>query len=713
MKRVGQPVLPVFVMLGGLLVVYLLLPLAGLLPRLSSSSFADLLQPKVLAAAAVSAETATVTSLILLLFGVPLSYLLARWDFRGKTFVALLVQLPLALPPSVSGILLLMVLGPYAPVGGWLSKLGWPPLTDNPAAIVLAQTFVASPFLIVAARSAFEEVDPALEQVATTFGKSPREIFLRITLRLAWPAIRSGITLSWIRALGEFGANAMVAYHPYSLPVLAWVQFSESGLNSTVPLVLLMLAVGAAGLSLSYLLARRSWFFGCRGCLSTVNLPAVQIQANGGSKDWGSAGAGLAAAKRPKNSAPITADIVHNFGDFRLDVHFRTSCRRVAVLGPSGAGKSLLLKAMAGLDQGAEGHLTIGAHTLFDTAEGVWLRPDKRRIGYVPQKFALFPHMTVWQNVLFATKATIGDIGRAADAVRLLGLEGLSKNYPNQLSFGQQQRTALARALVRQPDYLLLDEPFASLDTPSRLQLRRELLRILRRLDLSVVLVTHDPQEAYELVEEVIVIAGGRVLQQGRRDEVFGAPSSALVAKLLGFQNTFRGEVISSTPDANILKYQNFSLSAPAGPLVPGLAVDFFVNPHALTLFRSGYSESLPPGTLLRGVVDTVRPRPSGNRLAVVVGDGNSPDYWEVEDVHINGRSPQRWRERDPVRLFLPQTSIHVMGQETNASRSLPPPHSPACRIPLSAVLKSRHMNYLDNYFDYVTLDRRCALHLA
>jgi ABC-type sulfate/molybdate transport systems ATPase subunit len=273
--------------------------------------------------------------------------------------------------------------------------------------------------------------------------------------------------------------------------------------------------------------------------------------------------------------------------------------------------------------------------------------------------------MTVWQNVLFPTNASAGDIKRAAETVRLLGLEGLSEHYPNQLSFGQQQRAALARALVRQPDYLLLDEPFASLDTPFRLHLRRELLRILRQLDLSVVLVTHDPQEAYELVEEVIVISAGRVLQQGRREEVFAAPSSALVAKLLGFRNTFRGEVISSTPEANIIKYQDFALSAPAGPLVPGTAVDFFVNPQALTLFRSGDSELMPPGTVLRGEIDAIWLRPSGNRLAVIVGNGASPDYWEVEDVHTNGRSSEQWSERDRVRLFLPQASIQVMCQET------------------------------------------------
>jgi ABC-type sulfate transport system permease component len=131
MKQVRQPVPPLLVLTGGLLVVYLLVPLAGLLPRVSTSTFRDMLRPEVLAAAAVSAETATVSSLLLLLFGVPLSYLLARCEFKGKTFVTLLVQLPLALPPSVSGILLLMAFGPYAPVGGWLSKLGLPPLTDT------------------------------------------------------------------------------------------------------------------------------------------------------------------------------------------------------------------------------------------------------------------------------------------------------------------------------------------------------------------------------------------------------------------------------------------------------------------------------------------------------------------------------------------------------------------------------------------------------
>jgi ABC-type sulfate/molybdate transport systems ATPase subunit/ABC-type sulfate transport system permease component len=662
MKRVGQRLPPMFVLLGSILVVYLLLPLAGILPRLSVGSLQGLLQPEVLNAAAISAVSATLTSLLLLLFGVPLAYLLARREFPGKTLITLLVQLPLALPPSVAGILLLMIFGPYAPVGKMLSQLGVPPLADNLGAIIAAQTFVASPFLIISARSAFEEVDPALEQVATTFGKSPGEIFRHITLALAWPAILSGITLSWVRALGEFGANAMVAYHPYSLPVLAWVQFSESGLNSTVPLVVLMLAVGTAGVALSCVLARGARSQGTNPRRRSGNRQSLTDRAWGVSEELGVPGIELT-GRRSEQAVPIAADIVYSLGEFSLDVHFRTACRRVALLGPSGAGKSLLLKALAGLIRPARGRLSIGERTLLDTTSGIWLHPEERRIGYVPQHFALFPHMTIWQNVVFATNAADGDLRRASDLLSLLGLQRLSQHYPDQLSFGQQQRAALARALVRQPDNLLLDEPFASLDTPFRLQLRRELLRILRRLDVSVILVTHDPQEAYELVEEVIVIDAGRVLQQGRREAVFGSPSCAMVAKLLGFRNTFQGEVVSSNPRKTVIRYKEFAMSAPDGELTPGTTIDFCVDPQAVTIFRAGYNRSLPAGTILDGVIEAVWRRQSGQRLAIIVGNGSNPDYWEVEEVP-NGQPLEHWTERDAVRLFLPETAIRVMGRE-------------------------------------------------
>ncbi len=247
-----------FVVLSSLLLIYLLLPLGGFLPRLSTKTANDLFHPEVLAAVAVSVETATVSILILAMLGIPLAYLLARTDFWGKGVINLLIYLPLAIPPVVSGILLLTIFGPYAAVGAWLADFGLP-LTDSRFGIIAAQVFVASPFLIVAAREAFEAVDPTLEQVAATLGQSSWEIFRRVTLPLAWPAILSGVTLSWVRALGEFGATIVVAYHPYSLPVLAWVRFSGTGVDSALPLVLLLLIIAAIGLSLSHLLNRWSW----------------------------------------------------------------------------------------------------------------------------------------------------------------------------------------------------------------------------------------------------------------------------------------------------------------------------------------------------------------------------------------------------------------------------------------------------------------------
>ncbi len=659
MKQLRQSTSPVFIMLSGLLLVYLLLPLVGFLPRLSASTLMNWRQADVLAAVAVSVETATAATLLLTVFGIPLSYLLARHDFRGKTFVNLLVQLPLAVPPVVSGILLLMIFGPYAPVGSLFANLGLP-LTDSLPAIVTAQAFVASPFLIIASRAAFEAVDPTLEQMAATLGKSPWEILRRVTLPLAWSAIRSAVTLSWVRALGEFGATAMVAYHPYSLPILAWVRFSESGLDSTAPLVMLMLAVGGVGLGLSYLLARPPRSIVIPLSL-TANPTAAPAPGSIHPADAGAQGTDFRpVAVHRSRATPISVQIVHHLGDFRLNARFQTTCQRVAVLGPSGAGKTLLLKALAGLLRPAEGRLTVRGRTLFDSPSGIWLRPDERRVGYVPQHFALFSHMTVWKNILFAMDTGARDTGRAAQVVSLLGLESLVHHYPNQLSYGQQQRVALARALVRQPDYLLLDEPLASLDAPLRLHLRRELLRILRQLALPVVLVTHDADEAYELAEEVVVMAEGRVLQHGGREDVFSTPSSAQVATLLGIRNAFCGQVVSSTSLATVIEYKTLSLLAPPGPFPPGTAIDFFIDPARLTLLDSADADGLPTGTVLSAEIDAVWPRPSSTHLVVAVGQGALREYWEIERVH-GEESTEQWKEGESVRVFVPQTAVHLM----------------------------------------------------
>lgn len=203
---------------------------------------------------------------------------------------------------------------------------------------------------------------------------------------------------------------------------------------------------------------------------------------------------------------------------FRLRVQFASSSRRIVILGPSGAGKSLTLKAIAGLTTPACGHVKLAGRTLFDAAAGINLTPQQRNVAYLFQDYALFPHLTVRQNVGFALARGWRNPGleHAYAAVdywlQQFDLQHLAQQFPDQISGGQRQRTALARALAAQPGALLLDEPFAALDRALRVTLRRELDQLQHRLALPMILITHDPDDASWF--------GGHVLnlRDGQRD---------------------------------------------------------------------------------------------------------------------------------------------------------------------------------------------------
>ena len=160
-----------------------------------------------------------------------------------------MVQLPLALPPVMAGVVLIYLVGPYTTIGSFFGGR----LTGSLAGIVLAQTFVAAPFLVIAARSAFAAVEPALDDLAATLGKRPLARFLRVSLPVAAPGIRAGLLLTWLRAFGEYGATVLVAYHPYSLPVFTYVQFSGGGLPDTQAPTVLALAAAIAVVLISRL----------------------------------------------------------------------------------------------------------------------------------------------------------------------------------------------------------------------------------------------------------------------------------------------------------------------------------------------------------------------------------------------------------------------------------------------------------------------------
>jgi ABC-type sulfate/molybdate transport systems ATPase subunit/ABC-type sulfate transport system permease component len=494
--------------LGALLVLYLLVPLVAFGVRASGSDQRGFNSPGLWEAAKTSALTATVSTVVIAILGIPLAHWLATTRGPLSAVINVVCQLPLALPPVMSGIVLIYLVGPYTRIG----RLFGGRLTDSDAGVVLAQIFVAAPFLIIAARSAFAAIDPSLDDLAATLGHRPLARFLRVSVPVALPGIRAGLLLTWLRALGEYGATVLLAYHPYSLPVFTYVQFSSTGIPTTqAPTIV---AIGLAVLAL--LVSRVAWPSRLRPAPSW---PPPHPPA----------------AAEP---ALIAFDLDTNLGSFRLRLAHTASSHRIAILGPSGSGKSLTLKCLAGLLGPAAGTVTLGPDTL------TGLSTPERNIGYVPQNQGLFPGRTVREQVMFARRA---DAGLAAWWLATLQLEGLLDRLPNQLSGGQRQRVSLAQAVSHNPRCLLLDEPFSALDAPVREELRRQLRRLQHETALSTVLVTHDPEEAAMLADEILVIADGQLLQAGSRAEVYHRPASAQVARLLGISN-LTGAIVTA-PD--------------------------------------------------------------------------------------------------------------------------------------------------------------------
>ncbi len=213
-------------------------------------------------------------------------------------------------------------------------------------------------------------------------------------------------------------------------------------------------------------------------------------------------------------------DLRHRFPgsthSFELDMQFRSNRRRLVLFGPSGAGKSLALKMIAGLMTPSAGHVRLDGDALFDSIQGVNLSPQRRGLGYVFQHYALFPHLTVSQNIAFGLHRGLVNPRRSVHLdtvsrwIKVLHLENVANQYPEELSGGQRQRTALARVLVTEPRALLLDEPFAALDRPLRRRLREELNELLSRLDIPLLLITHDEDDVLTLADAVIRVDGGR-----------------------------------------------------------------------------------------------------------------------------------------------------------------------------------------------------------
>ena len=242
------------------------------------------------------------------------------------------------------------------------------------------------------------------------------------------------------------------------------------------------------------------------------------------------------------------------------------------LFGASGSGKTTLLRCLAGLERPDRGTIHFGGECWFAADRKYFLPARRRGVGFVPQDFALFPHLTVAGNIGYGLNPlSAGEREqRVAESLRWLGLEALAGRLPRELSGCQQQRVALARAVVRRPRLLLLDEPFAALDTPTRLRLRGELRQQLRHTGIPTVLVTHDRFEALALGDAVVVLHGGRNVQQGPVHEVFSRPVNLAVAEITAVETVQPGRIVEIQDGLATVTVGDVRLTAVAGDLPSG-----------------------------------------------------------------------------------------------------------------------------------------------
>ncbi|HEX4348842.1 MAG TPA: ABC transporter ATP-binding protein [Verrucomicrobiae bacterium] len=261
------------------------------------------------------------------------------------------------------------------------------------------------------------------------------------------------------------------------------------------------------------------------------------------------------------------------------------------LFGPSGSGKTTILRCLAGLEIPDAGEIVFGDMTW--SAQGKNLVPPRdRQIGFVPQEYALFPHLTVADNIAYGLRGetAVKKKARVAELLSWLGLDGLDARLPATLSGGQQQRVALARAVARQPKLLLLDEPLAALDTPTRNRLRGELRTLLRQLGIPTVFVTHDRLEALSLGDDLVLLDEGRIIQRGPVQEIFNRPASLTVAGIVAVETIRPARVLELRDGLATVQVGSAQLTAMTGDLPSG-ATEIFVCIRAEDVILSNNKE--------------------------------------------------------------------------------------------------------------------------
>lgn len=598
----------------------------------------------------ISLKTALFATFFTFFVGIAAAYWMLGYRGKWKSLLEGIFVSPLVLPPTVVGFILLLLFGKNGPFGQLLLALNFSVVFSWYGAVIAA-TVVAFPLMYKTALGAFEQIDLNLLRVARTLGASEWAIFWRITLPLATPGIVAATTLAFARALGEFGATLMIAGNipgqTQTIPMAIYVAVEAGAMNEAWVWVLVTLSI-----SLSGIICVNLW-------QEVRSRRSTRSRQRGRERD----GEHL---RSPKSQLPssksqvqiqkgLFVEVQKQLPSFLLNVSFSSNEHALGLLGASGSGKSMTLRCIAGMETPTQGRIVLNERVLFDSEKGINIPSRDRKIGFLFQNYALFPHLTVAQNIAFSLPK-----GTSALAIRqqvesqlaAVQLDGLADRYPHQLSGGQQQRVALARALASQPEALLLDEPFSALDTFLRDQLEAQLISTLASYQGVTLFVTHNLEEAYRVCRDLLVLESGHAIAYGPKHDIFEHPNTVDVAQLTGCKN-FSHAVATTSQEVEATDWgARLQVIEP----IPDSLSHVGIRAHQLTFTNDPNQENTFPCWL----VTTIE---TPHRMTLYLKLHTSPT--SPQDYHLQAEvfkekwavlkdQPFPWHIRlDPLRLIL------------------------------------------------------------
>jgi molybdate ABC transporter permease protein len=610
----------------------------------------------------ISLKVSLLATVFTFFVGIAVAYWMLGYRGKGRSLLEGLFVSPLLLPPTVVGLLLLLCFGKNGPAGTLLLAFDFSVVFTWYGAAITA-TVVAFPLMYRTALGAFEQIDGSLLAVARTLGASEWTVFRRVMLPLALPGVIAGTVLAFARALGEFGATLMLAGNipgqTQTIPMAIYFAVEAGALNEAWFWAVVIMSISLSGLfAVNFWQAqqKRRIKFEASGPLASVTR-TVAVPAP------------IAPCKRPKSTHSELSGLVVNvqkrLANFDLELTFNATGSTLGILGGSGAGKSLLLKCLAGMERPSRGQIVLNGRVLFDAKRGINVPSRDRRIGFLVQNYALFPNMTVANNIAFGLpKAlSVSDAQqRVAAQLTAMQLQGYGDRYPSQLSGGQQQRVALARALASEPELLLLDEPFSALDTHLRSQMEQELMTHLRRFKGVSLFVTHNLEEAYRVCEALLVLEQGHALAYGSKYDIFERPGVLSVAQLTGCKNVSMATAIA---EQTILA-ADWGLPLQVLESIPDRLAFVGIRAHQIRFTQQSDQDNTFPCWL-------VSTSETPHRMTVFLKFNRQPSH--LQDYHVQAevlketwdilkQQPLPWLvQLDPARLILLEASVSIANE--------------------------------------------------